>query len=297
MSQLIRVVQFDSPLEEGEYKLVARALRKYPHVQLSAYASYDGAIKNLDFLKHFPKLRAGFNAGRLPYLADISGLKYLPADLFYLSLGQPLKPLSLAPLARFTGLKRLHLDGQAKDAEVLSEMTSLVHLILRSLTLPNLESLTPLTQLRALEIKLGGTKDLAALPEIGRLEYLEIWRVRGLTDLSPIAGLPHLECLFLQQLRRVEVLPEMHRMVGLRRFWLEALKGLTDLSPIATAPRLEDLAVVDMPHLVPQDLTSLVGIPTLRNVRIGLGSVRRNRAASQLFNLPDNGDWAKPRLP
>ena len=86
-------------------------------------------------------------------------------------------------------------------------------------------------------------------------------------------------------------------MVGLRWFWLEALKGLTDLSPIATALRLEDLAVVDMPHLVPQDLTSLVGIPTLRNVRIGLGSVRRNRAASQLFNLPDNGDWAKPRLP
>lgn len=37
----------------------------------------------------------------------------------------------------------------------------------------------------ALDIELGGTKGLGLLPRVGRLRYLELWMVKGLSDLSP----------------------------------------------------------------------------------------------------------------
>ena len=44
-----------------------------------------------------------------------------------------------------------------------------------------------IADLRALDLKLGGTRDLRLLSRIGRLEYLELYMVRGLDDLEPIA--------------------------------------------------------------------------------------------------------------
>ncbi|MGH2352733.1 MAG: hypothetical protein ACRDJN_14090, partial [Chloroflexota bacterium] len=46
----------------------------------------------------------------------------------------------------------------------------------------------PLHRLRSLDLKLGRTKDLRLLPEIGHLRYLELWRVKGLADLDPVAA-------------------------------------------------------------------------------------------------------------
>jgi hypothetical protein len=46
-------------------------------------------------------------------------------------------------------------------------------LTLRSITLPDLSLLLPLSQLRALDIKLGGTRDLTLLPQIGALSVVK----------------------------------------------------------------------------------------------------------------------------
>ncbi len=58
-------------------------------------------------------------------------------------------------------------------------------LTLRSITLPDLALLQPLAQLRALDIKLSGTRDLTLLPAVGQLEYVELWVIRGFSDLAP----------------------------------------------------------------------------------------------------------------
>ncbi len=63
----------------------------------------------------------------------------------------------------------MYLEGQTKDIEVVSQLTSLT---LRSITLPNLALLQPLAQLRALDIN-------------GQLEYVELWMIRGFSDLAP----------------------------------------------------------------------------------------------------------------
>lgn len=287
-------VQFVSALTDSDYKTLAEGMRAFPDVTLRAYGSYDGSITNLEFLRFFPFLRS-FQADALYHsLTNIDGLGYLPDDVRYIGLGQTNKRLSLAPLARFTAMKRLYLEGQTKDIDVVSHLTQLRGVTLRSITLPDLSLLTSLKSLRSLDLKLGGTKNLALLPEFQSLAYLELWMVRGLSDLSPIAELPNLEYLFLQALRQVTELPAMSRLTGLRRLWIETMKGLTDLSPIREAPGIRQLAVIDMAHLQPDAFAPLVGHPSLRSLRFGLGSNRKNDAVRRLIDLPANGDWHEP---
>lgn len=287
-------VQFVSALTEADYKAVANRMRPLPDISLRAYGSYDGTITDLDFLRHFPFLRS-FQADALYHsLVNIEGLAYLPEDVRFIGLGQTKKKLSLSPLARFTDLRRLYLEGQTKDIEVVSELGELRSVTLRSITLPDLSILLPLKKLRALGLKLGGTKNLAQLPGIKVLAYLELWMIRGLSDLAPVADLHHLEYLFLQALRQVDALPAMGELTRLQRLWLETMKGLTDLAPIRDAPSLRHLAAVDMAHLQPEAFEPLVGHPTLQTLRFGLGSKRKNDAVREIISLPPDSDWRKP---
>jgi internalin A len=138
-------------------------------------------------------------------------------------VSRPKKKLSLAPLARFGKIQGVYLEGPAKDIEVVSDLPHLRSLTLRSITLPDFALLRPLANLRALELKLGGTSGLSLLPQRQGLEYLEPWMVRGLSDHSPISRLPNLEYLFLHTLRQVKALPVMTELVSLRRLCLETI--------------------------------------------------------------------------
>lgn len=290
----VSYVQFASALTDDDYRLLADRMCLFPDVKLRAYGSYDGSITNVDFLRHFPFLRS-FQADALYHsLSNIDGLANLPHDVRFIGLGQTKKRLSLAPLARFSGMTRLYLEGQTKDIEVVTDLTELRSVTLRSITLPDLSLLTPLAKLRALDLKLGGTRNLSLLPELQKLDYLELWMVKGLSDLSPVAGLPNLEYLFLQSMRQVTQLPEMSGLLRLRRLWIETMKGLYDLSPIREAPALRQLAIVDMPHLQPDAFAPLVGHPSLTSLRAGLGSNRKNDLVQDLIDLPREGDWRKP---
>ncbi len=275
-------VQFSSALSEDDYRLLGDWSREHPNKTLRAYGSYDGSIRDLDFLRWFPALKR-FEVD-VYELDNIDGLRYLPDNLKVLALGATRRRLSLQPISRFGSLRRLFLEGHTKDVDVVARLTTLADLTLRSVTLPNLELIQPLRQLQALDLKLGGTKNLDLLPTIGRIQYLELWQVRGLDDISAVAELADLEYLFLQSLRRVERLPDFSGSLALKRVWLENMKGLSDLTHLATAPALEHLALVDMPHLAAEALRPLLDCPALRSVRIGLGSDKKNRRARELLS-------------
>jgi hypothetical protein len=279
------VVEFHSLLTEADFARLAAFLADYPDVLLRAYGNYDGSIRDLDFLRFFPRLRH-FRVD-VWQLADLSGLEYLQMHLRSLGLGvTKSRRFSLRVLARFPELRKLFIEGHTKDIEAIGHLIALKHLTLRSITLPDLGVLVPLRQLRSLDIKRGGTKDLRLLPDVGRLRYLELWMINGLSDIEPVAAIPTLQYLFLQALLHVDQLPSLSRAVALRRVHLETMKGLSDLGPLCTAPALEEVMLVNMSHLEPSDLRCLTRIPTLRSAGIGLGSQRKNEAARQIVGLP-----------
>jgi Leucine-rich repeat (LRR) protein len=287
------VVQFNSLPSDKDLLRLAELMERHPDVALRAYGGYDGTIDNLEFLRFFPQLRR-FHADALRYreFNDIDGLRYLPENLVELTLGRTRRRFSLAPLSRFRSLRRLYLEGNPKDVDVISTLTMLEDLTLRSLTLPDLSILLPLRRLRSLDIKLGGTRDLGLLPELAPLAYLELWMIRGLEDISPVAELASLQYLFLQDLARIDRLPDLSRMTSLRRIDINGLKRLTDLSPLLSAPALEELYLVKSAHLRPEHLECLVGHPTLRAAAIALGSKRKDAAADKLLPLPRPGTFA-----
>src|SRR6266508_3985739 len=259
-----RWVQFSRPLTGADYRALAHWLEQYPAVILRSYG--EGTGTDLGFLRFFPNLRrfqADYSYDRL---VSLEGLNHLPNDLVYLGLGQTRKRLSLAPLVRFTVLGRLYLEGQTEDVDVIGQLRSLTSLTMRS---------------------------LALLPQVGTLQYLELWMIRGLADLSPVADIATLEYLFLQSLKQVTALPSLANCTRLTRVHLETMKGLTDLSPLRTAPALTQLALVDMRHLQPAHVAVLSGHPTLRHLTAGLGSRRKNDEVGRLLPLPPVSDYER----
>ena len=137
------VVQLSSPLTEVDFVKLSRFLEAYPDVPLRIYGHY-GIMTDLSFLRHFSFLK-GFQADpRL--LTDLGGLE-LPDNLEFLGLGQTKGRLSLKPIARFKNLKDLFLEGHTKDVSAVSQLTELVYLNLRSVTLPDLTPLLCLADL------------------------------------------------------------------------------------------------------------------------------------------------------
>jgi hypothetical protein len=280
-----KVVQFRSLLADADFAQLAGFLAEYPDVPLRAYGNYDNSIRDLQFLRFFPRLRH-FRID-VWTLQDLGGLQYLPADLQSLGLGATKsRRFSLGLLTRFPHLCRLFIESHSKDIEAVGHLGALEDLTLRSITLPDLRILIPLRQLRSLDIKLGGTKDLRLLPEVGRLRYIELWMVKGLSELDPVGTIPTLQCLFLQSLRKVERLPSLSEATALRRVHIETLKGLRDLTPLCTAPALEEVQLLDMGHLSADDVRCLTRIPTLRRALVLLGSRRKNDAAREILPLP-----------
>jgi hypothetical protein len=245
--------------------------------------------EDLGVLDAFPGLRS-FEVASLR-LRSLDGLEGVASTLESLTISDTLKTVRLDPLARLGQLRHLHLDGHRSGIEFISTLTDLERLTLRSVTLPDLSILRPLEKLWWLDLKLGGTKDLGLLPEIGRLRHLEIWQVRGLTDLQSIGSLPALERLHLQSMGRVTRLPSMEHAVSLRRIVLDAMSGITDVAPLAEAPVLEELFLVAMRNLEPEAVAPFVGHPTLKAAVLGLGSRKKNEAAAALLPLPYPGEF------
>jgi hypothetical protein len=280
------LVQLSFLPSDAELRRLAAILEPRPDVSLRVYGNYDRSIHDLEFLRLFPFLRRFAVDSLYDRVTTFDALRHLPEELEELGLGGTKRALSLEPVGRFRRLRRLYVEGPHRDLQVISRLTELTDLTLRSVTLRDLAVLLPLGRLRTLDIKLGGTKDLALLPRIGRLEYLELWLVRGLSDVSAVAEMPHLRHLFLQALKHVTTLPSFAGSAALRRVDLETMRGLTDLAPLAGAPSLEILNLIEMRHLQAEAMRPFVGHPSLRAGIWDLGSKRRNFAAQDLVPLP-----------
>jgi hypothetical protein len=278
-----RVVQFSSPLSENDFRKLSDFLKMFPAVPLRIYGHYSEAA-DLAFLSHFPFLK-GFQVD-LYQLTDLKDLAFLPDSLEFLGLGQTKRRLSLKPLARFKNLKDLFLEGHTKDFSVISELTDLISLSLRSVSLANLSPLLPLHRLRSLALRLGGTRDLSLLPKLSALRYLELWMVKGLADIRPVEQLRELRCLFLQDLKNVTELPSFAQLSNLQRCHIENLKGLHDLSAIASAKNLCELVVVSMSQIPVSGFECFRNHPTLQAASVGLGSMRRNAEVARLLGVP-----------
>lgn len=274
-------VRVTDTLPHALYEAVAAVLRDRPDAALWI----DDRSPDLEMLRSFPGLRRL----RVTSLRKTSwdGLRHVAETVDDLGLSDTLRPLSIAPLADLRRLRILGLHGPVRQVETLAALDSLDTLSLLSVTLPDLSLVLPMRRLRSLYIGLGGTADVSLLPDLPALEELELWRIRGMRDVSPVGAAVNLRELRLQSMSAVTELPSLRNLSRLRLLALDTMKGITDLRPVADAPALEELLLVAMPQLGADALRPLIGHPTLRRGIWGFGSTRKNVAAYDLLPLGD----------
>jgi hypothetical protein len=83
---------------------------------------------------------------------------------------------------------------------------------------------------------------LAHLPS---LEFLELWQVRKLADLTAVGQAPALRHLWLGSLRNVEHLAWLDGMSTVRGIVLDCMKGLQRIGAVVQLQNLKQLAFVD----------------------------------------------------
>lgn len=269
-----------------------------PDVQLRVYGMDYGPC-DLGFLRRLPRVRHFAadclkSANGVEHLAtlprleslslgvfdltDFQVLEQLPIGLSSLSLGPTRsKRPTLAPLARLPNLRRLYLEGQSRDIDVLRELVAIEELTLRSISTPDLRYLANMQRLGSLEIKLGGIREFHGIEGSSSLRYLELWQVRELASVEVVADLPHLQNLFLQSLPHVAQLPELSAAAGLRRIVVHSLRGLRSLAAVEHAPALEEFALLDGRQQTPELMLPVLRNRSLRRVHAQFGNQRADR--------------------
>ncbi len=303
LNKQIRTVQFSVPLEKSDIDNLERIVfARRPDIELRVFGHYS-ATCDLSFLQRTPSVRklsadclmkaVGIDAvTRLENLEELSigiygldsfeFLDEIPSTLTKLGLHlTSSKKPSIAAVERFRDLRHLYVEGQSKGIESVRNLLNLEKIVLRSISTRDVSYLSELPKLWSVDVKLGGIKDFSALSTL-KLKYLELWLVRGLSDLSFISSCESLQFLFLQSLKQVEALPSLKNLIQLRRIYLEDLKGLEDLDSLEFAPGLTEFVYAAAIKKKPEDLIPVLKNPSVKSVGCWFGSDRKNKAFEEL---------------
>jgi internalin A len=216
-------------------------------------------------------------------LEDASGIANVAGSLEEFRFGPTKKTFSLQFLDAMPALRGLFLAGHKKDLGAAQAAGGIRELGLSMITLPDLRVILPLSELSALSIILGGTRDLALLPKFPKLEKLMLMRITKMSDLGVLAEVAGLKKLHLDWMRNVTTLPSLAPLARLKRVRLDTMKGLTDLAPVAAAPALRELSVTNMPQLKAENFRCLIGHPHLERLWAYVGRQKVNEEIKRLL--------------
>ena len=238
-------LQFDVPLPDAVLAAVAEVLRRHPDVELRAYGrAVDPGLGWLSGFEHVEHLSLElWHATSFDVLARFKRLRSL-------GLGETKsRRPSLAFLRELKHLEQLWLEAHDKDFDAVGALPSLRRLALRVPRTRSLEALRGHAGIEIFAMDFGGVRDLSPLADLPRLRGLELDQVRKLDtgDLDPIGDCTGLEAVSLGALRNVESLRALARRPAatLRMLLLERLTGLTTLADLTACERLEELGLYD----------------------------------------------------
>jgi Leucine-rich repeat (LRR) protein len=182
-------------------------------------------------------------------------------------------------------LKELSLSQcNVADWSFLGHLSRLRSLTANSSLLVSSELNLP-AGLRTLELIGGNMADLSWLEALPKLETLVLSTSSRTESLRPLTKLRSLRKLYLGGFPKVSALPDLSGLTKLESVSLGRLSALNGLAPLRKVKTLRKLAVSGMKQLDVQDFQPLVGHPRLKELQLGLGSVRTHRAIYALLGL------------
>jgi len=314
--QYLKVIVIDC-LTKSEFENLEKYIfSKKSNVHLSKTSKILPEPLDLSFLKHLPSLKKLricdatqlVNLDNIEFmneLEELSFYRFEPEILEILKIINPdnIKSLSLEGnlskgynvdfISKFNNLKSLYIEGPCKGIEEIGKLLNLEELVLRSISLPNLNFIGNLNKLWSIDIKLGGIKDFTVLSKLPQIKYLELWQIKGLSDISFISKMTELQNLHLESLINVTELPSFEKLKKLRRIKLMNLKGLKHFDKLKLAPNLRDFFFTMIHQLQPEDLLPVLQNPNLKNIYVYFPSDKKNNAFEALAKTHGKqlSDW------
>jgi len=210
----------------GKLDVNCDILKRLPHLEkLELEVNFPGESFQPDFrvLGELDNLRAlslsAFNLKDYSFIRDVTP-KLEDLHIYADTYNGGIK-FDCAWLLDFPELHTLCLTHKArKNIEAIAQLPKLKHLGLRSIKLPGLDFLIPLS-LETFSLSWCGMNDLSSLAHLNTLCGLELFHILKLEDISCIGELTRLEWLKLAQLKHIKTLPDLSRLKKLKKiiFW------------------------------------------------------------------------------
>ena len=274
----------DTPFDHGYLQLESRgvlaSVRHLKNVRHVGLELQDDQVANLDWLQGAPRLQ-GLGLG-CSALSDLAGLTDQP-DLkrFHVYRGK----CGLADVAALHELYVLSLyDLVGTDWNVLCQLPNLVDLTLHGSNPASLDVLTRLANVSSLSLDpapelhlatavqkwpgLGSLRlhDAPWIDDLAPITTLPLYDLTltgtAVSDLSPLAQLPHVGLLDLTKSTACDIAP----LAGMPKLWHVVLdrSPVSDLTPLAGLRRLETVSVEDCVEV--HDISPLARLPRLKIV-------------------------------
>lgn len=151
----------------------------------------------------------------IQYLSDELEELYIMAD----TMGPGIK-FDCTWLLKYKNLQTLWLGKKAKKKiESISQLPKLKALYLRGIKITDFSFLYKMN-LEKLALLWNSNNNLHELAELKNLKEIELWRINKLSDISFIGKLTNLEIIKLQDLKHVNLLPDLSKHANLQRLFI-----------------------------------------------------------------------------
>jgi len=165
---------------------------------------------------------------------------------------------------RKSGESFVWIDHTTLAEDDLEWLSDVQRLTLWNVKLPP-NFLRRLSKLWWLDWRGGGiSQGIEQIGDCDGLRYLSLNQIRGLTDLSFLFGKTSLELINLYGLTRLERLPSMASLTGLRRAQVGQMKSMNSIGPVLETPNLEELQLAKFVRVSAGDVIAMQSHPKLK---------------------------------
>ncbi len=152
------------------------------------------------------------------------------------------KALNLVYLKDYLNLSDLIICGHAKNIDALGNLKNLASLGLNSISKVSLEFINQLSQLKTLNIALGGRENILEIKE-NTIENLNLIWIRGFNDLSNIGQFKKLKMLSIEDNIRLKQIVFDKELINLTYIKVINCKTLSSITGLEKPPALNHLRI------------------------------------------------------
>jgi len=272
-------LQFTKPLKKPYCNILNLLLLKQ-NITIRFY-SYDGAFKDLSFLKLIPNIkRLTLHDNTISNLEPVSFLQ----ELVSFSIGKTKsKTLNFSPLILLKNLTSIEVNRQNDILTIIRNSSILKELYIEEITIGDLNQIGHLKQLENLDLTKCNCSNYMILTRLSKLKYLSLAK-QNLDNIDFVGNLKAIEYLILESLK-IFKLPDFTNCKNLQKILLVGLNKIESYQSLSTAGALEEIGLRGVKSLDISDFRFLKGNKRIKKVTADIKSRRNSNEFYKFLKL------------